>query len=296
MVLSRPPFRGFFIFTSVLLLCFALPLFHLVRFAGHSELYSHILLIPVVSAYLIWTKRGPVSETKPSPRMALLPLAIGALLLGGYQMAMKKGWTPEVPDSLAVTTLAFLCFWLAGGFVFLGAKYLKGMAFPLAMLLFCVPFPVVVRDGIEYFLQRGSAEVAYAMLNLSGMPVLQTSTHFKLPGFSLEVAPECSGIHSTLVLVITSLMAAYLFLKKPSSRLVLMLVVIPLALLRNGFRIFVIAELCVRMGPQMIDSPIHRRGGPVFFVLSLVPLFLLLLYLSKRELRKEQSLAVPPKK
>jgi len=75
-----------------------------------------------------------------------------------------------------------------------------------------------------------------------------------------------------------------------------MLVVIPLALLRNGFRIFVIAELCVRMGPQMIDSPIHRRGGPVFFVLSLVPLFLLLLYLSKRELRKEQSLAVPRKK
>jgi exosortase/archaeosortase family protein len=91
-------------------------------------------------------------------------------------------------------------------------------------------------------------------------------------------------------------MAAYLFLKKPSSRLVLMLVVIPLALLRNGFRIFVIAQLCVRIGPQMIESPIHRRGGPVFFVLSLVPLFLLLLYLSRRELREEQSLAVPPNK
>ena len=70
----------------------------------------------------------------------------------------------------------------------------------------------------------------------------------------------------------------------------LVLVVIPLALLRNGFRIFVIAQLCVRIGPQMIDSPIHRHGGPVFFVLSLVPLFLLLVYLSKRELRKEQAI------
>jgi exosortase C (VPDSG-CTERM-specific) len=296
MVSSRPQFRGFYIFTSVLLLCFALPLVHLVKFAAHSELYSHILLIPFVSAYLMWTKRGPVSETKPSPGMALLPLALGALLLGGYRMAIKQGWMPEMPDSLAVSTLAFLCFWLAGGFVFLGAKYLKGMAFPLMILLFCVPFPVVVRDGIEYFLQRGSAEAAYWMLNLSGMPVLQTRTRFQLPSFSLEVAPECSGIHSTLVLVITSLMAAYLFLKKPSSRLVLMLVVIPLALLRNGFRIFVIAQLCVRIGPQMIESPIHRRGGPVFFVLSLVPLFLLLVYLSRRELRKEQSLAVPPNK
>jgi exosortase/archaeosortase family protein len=72
-------------------------------------------------------------------------------------------------------------------------------------------------------------------------------------------------------------------------------VVIPLGLLRNGFRVWVIGELCVRIGPQMIDSPIHHRGGPVFFVLSLVPLFLLLLYLSKCELRKEQAMTVRPK-
>jgi hypothetical protein len=35
----------------------------------------------------------------------------------------------------------------------------------------------------------------------------------------------------------------------------------------------------------MINSPIHRRGGPLFFALSLIPFFLLLLFLRKRDIR-----------
>ena len=58
---------------------------------------------------------------------------------------------------------------------------------------------------------------------------------------------------------------------------------IPLGLLRNGFRVFTIGELCVHIGPQMINSPIHHKGGPIFFVLSLIPLFILLIALQKSE-------------
>jgi exosortase/archaeosortase family protein len=59
--------------------------------------------------------------------------------------------------------------------------------------------------------------------------------------------------------------------------------VIPLAILRNGFRVFTIGELCIHVGPHMINSPIHRKGGPLFFALSLIPLFLLLVVLQKSE-------------
>jgi hypothetical protein len=47
----------------------------------------------------------------------------------------------------------------------------------------------------------------------------------------------------------------------------------------------VIGLLCVNVGPQMIHSIIHRRGGPVFFVLSLIPLLLLLWWLRRGEIR-----------
>jgi exosortase/archaeosortase family protein len=85
------------------------------------------------------------------------------------------------------------------------------------------------------------------------------------------------------VLFITSLIAGHLFLKSPWKRGALAASILPLALLRNGFRIFTIAQLCVHVSPQMIDSPIHHKGGPIFFVLSLVPFFLLLSYLKNVE-------------
>jgi exosortase/archaeosortase family protein len=106
---------------------------------------------------------------------------------------------------------------------------------------------------------------------------------FRLPGMSLRVAPECSGIHSTLVLFITSLLAGQVILRQPWRRAVLCLAVLPLALLRNGFRVFVLGQLCIHFGPQMIDSPIHHHGGPLFFVLSLAPFFLLLYFFRKTE-------------
>ena len=120
------------------------------------------------------------------------------------------------------------------------------------------------------------------------MPVFRQGLEFQLPGFALLVAPECSGIHSSLVLFITSLLAGYLFLKTPTRRVLLTVAVIPLALLRNGFRVFVIGELCVNVSPDMINSPIHNRGGPIFFALSLIPFFLLLYWLRRSEAKRER--------
>ena len=86
-------------------------------------------------------------------------------------------------------------------------------------------------------------------------------------------------------LFITSILAANLFLRTPGRRFALVAFVIPLAILRNGFRILVIGLLCVHLGPQMIHSPIHKRGGPLFLVLSLIPFFLVLWLLRRRDVR-----------
>jgi exosortase C (VPDSG-CTERM-specific) len=281
-------FKGMAIFAVVLIVLFARPLLGLLKFAPHAELYSHTLLIPFISAYLIWMKRDEVvPESKPNRALAILPLTIGAIVLISYRVALSRGWTFETPDYLAVMIFAFLCFLLVGAFVFVGARYLKSITFPVAFLFFSVPFPVAVRHAIEVFFEHGSAETAYRMLTLSRMPVFREGTYFKLPGFELNVAPACSGIHSSLILLITSLLAGYLFLRTPSRRWVLVLSVIPLALLRNGFRVFTLGQIGVRFDPFVLDSWLHHHGGIIFFLLSLIPFFLLLKYLLKSEVRKQ---------
>ena len=285
-------FKGLIVFAVVLSAVFCRPLLGLLEFAPHKELYSHILLIPFISGYLIWTKRREaVPVSRPHRALAGLPFLAGVAVLGLYRFGRGRGWAFEDADYLAVMTLAFLCFLLSGAFIFVQRNYLKSITFPIAFLIFCVPFPTFLQDGLETFFQRGSAHVAYAMLSTAGMPVLKTGTNLLLPAFSMDVAPECSGIHSSLVLFITSLVAAYMFLETPVRRWVFVLSVVPLALLRNGFRVFTLGELGVHFFPGILNSWFHHHGGPIFFLLSLVPLFLLLVYLMKGEARKRAALA-----
>ncbi len=273
--------------------CFAKSLYQLALFAWHSDLYSYILLVPFVSGYFAINQFPQLNlAEKPSRRWALIPLLGGTLALVGCRLALANGWTAAPDDYLCLMTLSFLLFLIGSAFIFLGRKCLWAMVFPIGFAFFAIPLPETARHGIETFLQWGSADVAATMLRMTGMPVFQTGTGFQLPGKYLDVAPECSGIRSSFVLIMVSAVAGYVFLKSPWRRSWLLLAVIPLALLRNGFRIFTIAQLCVHIGPQMIDSPIHRRGGPIFFALSMIPFLFLLLFLRKGD-RQSQGSTTP---
>lgn len=280
--------RKFFLATSVLVLCFGKPLFDLLRLAAKDDLYSYIPLIPMVSFYLVWLQKKKLPRlSEPACKLGALFLAIGLAIIADYLFVVRSASLAN-EDYLALTIFAFLLFFTGTCCLFLGKEMSRAVAFPIGLLAFIIPFPECVRHGIETFLQHGSAFVAAGFFKLSGMPVYQDGLMFRLPGFNLEVASECSGIRSSLVLFIMSLLTGYLFLRKPWNRTMLALAVIPLALLRNGFRIFVIGQLCVRVGPEMINSPIHRHGGPLFFILALLPLFLFLIFLRKSE-RADQN-------
>jgi exosortase C (VPDSG-CTERM-specific) len=198
---------------------------------------------------------------------------------------MRNAAEPLAADPLARSTSAFLLLLTGTCFWFLDRATMRALAFPLALFGFIIPIPTLAIRGIEIVMQHGSAAVAHLLFQLSGTAVFYDDLVFQLPGISLQVAPECSGIRSTMALLIVSVVGGSVFLRRRRHRGLLVLAILPLALLRNGFRIFVIGELCTHYGPQMIESFIHRRGGPFFFALSLVPFFLLLLFLQRREHR-----------
>jgi exosortase C (VPDSG-CTERM-specific) len=276
-------------FAIVLMAAFARPLLALVNYAAGSELYSYILLVPFVSAYLLYLRRDQL----PKNYGIDLPLAI-VTLTAGLGVLVLIYWLdfvrqrPSDNDRLALLSLSFLCFLAAGGFFFFGRGWMRAAAFPLAYLIFMVPMPDAMADALETASKYASAEVANVLFQLSGMPFLRAGLIFQLPNITVEVAQECSGIRSSWVLLMTSILAANLFLKTRWRRFALVTFVIPLAILRNGFRILVIGLLCVNVGPQMIHSVIHRRGGPLFFTLSLIPFFLVLWWLRKGDVRTRQ--------
>ena len=265
------------------LLCVAFwsPLWSLIQYASENSLHSHVLLVPFISGYLIYLQRAALPKTyRSSPVCGTLMLVIGAVAFG-FARRMQPDLSPG--DFLSCIALSFVTFLISSAFFILGRVWMSAVCFPIAFLYFLVPLPDAAVHSLETLLKLGSAEAADLFFSMSGIPVLRDGLVFQLPGITLEVAQECSGIRSSYVLFITSVVASYLLLKSPWRRAVLLAVVLPLAILRNGFRILVLGLLCVHVGPHMIHSVIHQSGGPLFFGLSLLPLFLLLWWLRKGE-------------
>jgi exosortase C (VPDSG-CTERM-specific) len=275
-------------YVVLLSLAFLGPLVALVRYALKEELHSHILLIPLVSLYLAGLKR----DSLPRERRGSVGGAVGGALIFALAAAAvfcepiltgAAAWSHN--DQLAQASACYTLLLVAGGFVFLGTSWMRLLAFPFALLVFMVPLPDIVVAHFEDFLMRASAEVAHWFFLRTGTPVFRSGQVMELPGMTLEVASNCSGIRSSLVLFITSLIASYLFLSSSWHRGLLVAVVIPLGILRNAIRVLVIGLLCVHVGPEMIDSWIHHHGGPLFFAVSLAPLFLLAAWFRHREMK-----------
>jgi exosortase C (VPDSG-CTERM-specific) len=273
----------FVLATALLALGFVEPLCQWLRLAVGSELYSYVLLVPFISLYLVWSNKPAGSATRPARGMAAGFLLAGGITLLIYWLDLRFHPGLRRDEYVTVMMAAFLLLFIGLCGLFWGRETLRRAVFPLGFLLFMIPIPTPVVAVIDTFLQAGSALAASGFFWLSGTPFFQDGLSFQLADISLQIAPECSGLHSTLVLLITSLLASHLFLQTPWKRALLVLFVIPLGLLRNGFRVFTLGQLCIHWGPKMIDTPIHHKGGPVFFAVSLIPFFLLLILLRKSE-------------
>ena len=278
---------------TAILIGFAPFLWKLARFAFNSDLYSYILIIPPLVIYLLFLDRKKAAlEFVPSLPVAtaLLCIAFMALLLSQAGMLTNDGLRES--DRLGLPAFALVTFVLGGIVLTRGIRCLRAFAFPFFFLYFLIPLPSWVEKMLTHFLQIASAELFYGIVSLTGLPIWRDGNIFQLPGLTLEVAEECSGIRSTMVLIMTGLLAAHLFLRTPWRKALLVLCTLAIGILRNSLRIATLALLTVKVNSQVIYGPIHQQGGTPFFILSLVPLFIVLYLLRKSEASVKSSLTL----
>jgi exosortase len=255
---------GGWVLVSVLL--FAKPVSGLIQLANQDESASHILLIPFITAWLLYSERKdspPSRGFAPWPAMALFVPSI----LVGFASLNCSACSPK--DRLSLYTLALILL-LGSGFVLIfGIDRAKASWFGLAFLLFAVPLPDVVLSKIIYLLQAGSAAVAELFFNLSGAPFLREGFVFRLPRLSIEVAQECSGIRSSLALLILALLVTHFSFRPLWKKLVFVLAGLSMMLIKNGIRIATLTLLANYVNPSFLNGRLHHQGGIVFFLIGL---------------------------
>ncbi len=177
-----------------------------------------------------------------------------------------------------------LVMWWIGSLVFcLGLGTFRSLLFPLCFLFLIVPFSGCVLDSITEFLQQQTAVAASALFHFARVPVMRDGIMLSIPGLDIEVARECSSIRSSMILLVTTMVLAHLFLRSWWRKVLLIAAVIPLSVAKNAVRIFTIAELGTRVDPGFLDGWLHHNGGIVFLTLAVLAVVMLLWLLRRSE-------------
>jgi len=264
---------------------YAGPLAELAALFSRSELHQHIPLIPLVSGYFLFLNRREISQTEEwSPRTGAAMIASGVLfriMVGMAETGLDRS------DYLSAMMMGLVLCVLGAFVLSYGVHSLRAGLFPLLFLAFTIPVPDFILEPSVGFLQTASAGAADLVFKMTGVPFLREGMIFSLPGINVEVAEQCSGIRSSLALVITAIVAGKLFLRNGYGKAALVLAVIPITIFKNGLRIVTLSLLASYVDPIFITGHwIHRSGGIPFFIVGLIMLAPVLWSLRRIEVRE----------
>jgi exosortase len=278
-------------FVAISIVLFWKTIAALVYYSLHQDSSSHVVLIPFISAYLLATERKRIFvKNQRAIGLGIVVVLAGVVLY----WAPGQFYSAATHENLAlsVATFSLVVIWIGFFALSYGLDATRAAAFPLLFLLLMIPLPDRLLDKTVYFLQQGSTEIAYFLFKIVGVPVLRQGFVLTVPGFSIEVATECSGIRSSMALFITCLLAAHLFLRSSWKRVALVLLSFPLALIKNGVRIATLTLLSMYVDPSFLKGSLHRDGGFAFFLLALamiLPIFLAFERSDAREFAKRNE-------
>jgi exosortase len=264
-------------------LLFLYPLTAFVSYSLASENGSHLILIPVISAWVVFLERDRIFKALGSdvPVGSLLLAAAAVVALAAFSMGSRS----SIGNQLSVYIFALLLVWVAGFAFFFGRRSLERARFPLLFLLLTIPIPDFILDKVIYLLQKGSAEITAVLFDWTGVPVLRDGFVFHLARVNIEVARECSGIRSSLALLILAILVAHFYLDTFWKQLVLVVAGLFVMILKNGVRIVTLTLLASYVDPGFLYGRLHHQGGVVFFVLAML-LLAPLVWLLERSERK----------
>jgi exosortase len=163
-----------------------------------DEEYSHIFLVPLVVAWMVWVRRARFRHCSPSGAIVgPVFVAIGWFISSyGFHHGIQSFWH----GGSVLVVLGCILSVLGKNVIF--------RFFPaFAVLIFMVPFPGSIRQQIALPLQAWTAQIIQHLLDLVGMDVQRSGNNLVIGGMNVTVAEACNGLRMVFGLI----MVAYAF-------------------------------------------------------------------------------------
>ena len=243
-------------------------IFRLAQGIWQSEEQAHGPLILLVVLYLFWEKRNVIfaPQTQSAKTFGWLCLIFGLLIyaIGRSQEIILFEVGAFVPV-LAGTLL-----------IARGLPALKQLWFPIIFIVFMVPLPGFVVDGLTGPLKQHISQIAETVLYNMGYPVARSGVTITIGQYQLLVADACSGLHSMFSLSALGLLYLYLAQHKRWWRNgIIIACILPMAFIANIVRVMALILITYHFGDAAGQGFIHGAAGVLLFVVALTGLFML---------------------
>lgn len=216
---------------------------------------GHGLLLAPLALYLAW-KHGLRSDAKAQPLLGISVLLMA--VLSRYVAGLAVEWfTMRMSMMLALAGL--VVFWY-------GVRQLVHWWLPSVLLLLSVPLPEVVLGSLALPLQFKASQMGAALLEWRHVPVYLSGNVIQLPGRSLFVTEACSGLRSLTSLISLGVLIGGMWLRYPVTRVLLVALSVPVAMLLNGIRVFLTGFLVFFVDPKLGEGFMHMTEGWIIFV------------------------------
>jgi exosortase len=246
---------------------------------NESEDMGHGMIVVPAALFLIYHDRERLLSIAPRPGWGGLVFLITGLLIF---------WCGHLADVTFAGLLSLIIILAGTVWWLLGWEFLKALSFPIAFLLFAIPFPgldSMVALPLRYLMSK----LGVVILNLIGVPVVLVGTGIlSAPDatlqltagkkFAVDVANPCSGIRSLFALMMVGALFAHFTLRGGWRKWVLFLCTPPLAIAGNLARILMLtigtvvfgSEFALGKNPLEHPSWFHMLAGYLVFIVALL--------------------------
>ncbi len=234
------------------------------RWFSRDSYYSHGILIPFVTGYLIWQQKNELKKIPLKSSSLGIPLIILGLVIYLISSPLRIYFS-------AGFSMLIIIFGLA--LHFYGNAIVRKIFFPLFFLAFMMPLPQVVIINISFKMKLFAAEIATKALHNIGFQAMRDGSIITMRHTQVIVDDVCSGLRSLISLTALGSIFSY-WLKGPMyKRILLFLTTIPIAIITNVCRIIVLASFSEIWGAKSVEGLVHDVTGYLVFVLAFILLY-----------------------
>lgn len=219
-----------------------------------SSTYNHILLVPLILGWLVSMRWRAVLAIAPQgwwPGLVLFAGAAFAWLLG------------DLAGVALLSQLATVMMLQASFLALAGPRVGAALLFPLAYLLFLVPFG----DEFVPLLQLVTARIVMALLHLAAIPATLDGVFITTPAGYFKVAEACSGVKFLIAMIAYGTLVCHVCYLRWPRRSAFMALSLVVPVLANGVRAWGTIVIAGWRGIEFAAGFDHIFYGWIFFAI-----------------------------